>query len=80
MAKTPWKPWHEVVALRDDLKSGELPLHMPVGLYEVMTQIGISQEQPPESVPPSRVSASLARRVSESPSHRVGPARQEETR
>jgi hypothetical protein len=28
MAKNPWKSWHEVVALRDDLKSGELPLHM----------------------------------------------------
>jgi hypothetical protein len=26
MAKLPWKPWHEVVQLRDDLKSGELPL------------------------------------------------------
>jgi hypothetical protein len=41
MAKTPWKPWHEVVALRDDLKSGELPLHMfAADLYEVMMQSG----------------------------------------
>jgi hypothetical protein len=28
MAKNPWKSWHDVVALRDDLKSGELPLPM----------------------------------------------------
>ena len=28
MAKLPWKPWHEVVKLRDDLRSGELPMHM----------------------------------------------------
>lgn len=41
MAKNPWKPWHEVVALRDDLKSGELPLHMFVAdLYEVLMQSG----------------------------------------
>jgi hypothetical protein len=41
MAKTPWKPWHEVVALREDLKSGELPLHMfAADLYEVMMQSG----------------------------------------
>lgn len=41
MAKPAWKPWHEVVALRDDLKSGELPLHMfAADLYEVMMQGG----------------------------------------
>jgi hypothetical protein len=41
MAKPVWKPWHEVVALRDDLKSGELPLHMfAADLYEVMMQSG----------------------------------------
>src|SRR5438094_2162459 len=41
MAKLPWKPWHEVVKLRDDLKSGELPLHMfAADLYEVMMQNG----------------------------------------
>lgn len=41
MAKLPWKPWHEVVTLRDDLKSGELPLHMfAADLYEVMMQNG----------------------------------------
>lgn len=41
MAKLPWKPWHEVVRLRDDLRSGELPLHMfAADLYEVMMQRG----------------------------------------
>ena len=41
MAKLPWKPWHEVVRLRDDLKSGELPLHMfAADLYEVMMGSG----------------------------------------
>lgn len=41
MAKLPWKPWHEVVKLRDDLRSGELPLHMfAADLYEVMMQRG----------------------------------------
>lgn len=41
MAKLPWQAWHEVVKLRDDLKSGELPLHMfAADLYEVMMQSG----------------------------------------
>src|SRR5438105_12970542 len=41
MGKHPWKPWHEVVSIRDDLKSGELPLHMfAADLYEVMMQNG----------------------------------------
>ena len=41
MAKLPWKPWHEVVRLRDDLRSGELPLHMfTADLYEVLMQRG----------------------------------------
>jgi len=41
MAKLNWKPWHQVVKLRDDLKSGELPLHMfAADLYEVMMQNG----------------------------------------
>ncbi len=42
MAKLPWTPWHRVVNLRDDLKSGDLPLHMfAADLYEVMMQTGI---------------------------------------
>ena len=41
MAKQPWKAWHEVVKLRDDLKSGDLPMHMfAADLYEVMMQRG----------------------------------------
>jgi hypothetical protein len=41
MPKLPWKPWHEVVALRDDLKSGELSLQMfAADLYEVLMQRG----------------------------------------
>ena len=41
MAKLQWKPWHEVVKLRDDLRSGELPLHMfAADLYEVVMQRG----------------------------------------
>jgi hypothetical protein len=26
MATSPWKPWHQVVQLRDDLKTGKLSL------------------------------------------------------
>lgn len=41
MAKLPWKPWHEVVALRDDLKSGDLSLQMfAADLYEVLMRRG----------------------------------------
>lgn len=41
MAKLPWTKWHEVVKLRADLKSGDLPLHMfAADLYEVMMQNG----------------------------------------
>ncbi len=41
MGKLSWKPWHEVVKLRDDLKTGELPLHMfAADLYEVLMQSG----------------------------------------
>ncbi len=41
MAKLPWTPWHKAVKLREDLKSGELPLHLfAADLYEVMMQRG----------------------------------------
>jgi hypothetical protein len=41
MAKLPWKPWHEVVQLRDDLKTGDLSLQMfAADLYEVLMQRG----------------------------------------
>ena len=39
--KTKWKPWHEVTALRDDLKSGELSMSMfAADLDEVILQKG----------------------------------------
>jgi len=41
MAKKTWTSWHEVVALREDLRTGELPLHMfAADLYEVLMQGG----------------------------------------
>ncbi|MFP4427580.1 MAG: DUF499 domain-containing protein [Spirochaetaceae bacterium] len=41
MAKRSWKSWHEVVSLREELKSGELALHMfAADLYEVLLQRG----------------------------------------
>lgn len=37
MNKLPWTPWHQVVGLRDDLKSGELSLAMfAADLYDVI--------------------------------------------
>ena len=39
MAKLAWKPWHKVVELREDLKTGELPIHIfAADLYEVVMQ------------------------------------------
>ena len=36
-----WKPWHEVVELRDDLRTGELPLAVfAADLYDVVMQKG----------------------------------------
>lgn len=41
MAKLPWTPWHQAVTIRDELKTGELPLHMfAADLYEVLMQGG----------------------------------------
>lgn len=41
MSKLPWKPWHEVVKLRDDLRSDDLPLHLfAADLYDVAMQRG----------------------------------------
>lgn len=40
-AYLPWTPWHKVLTLRDDLRSGELPMHMfAADLYEVLIQSG----------------------------------------
>ena len=39
--KTAWKPWHKVVALRDDLRTGELSLAVfAADLYDVVAQKG----------------------------------------
>lgn len=39
--KLPWNPWHEVVTLRENLRSGDLPMHMfAADLYEVVMQNG----------------------------------------
>jgi hypothetical protein len=41
MPRPSWGPWHNVIRLRDDLRSGELPLHMfAADLYEVLMQSG----------------------------------------
>lgn len=41
MPKTPWTPWHQVVTLRDDLKSGALALsEFAADLYDVALQRG----------------------------------------
>jgi hypothetical protein len=41
MAKNPWKSWHEVVEVRADLKSGELPMSsFAADLYDVMMRRG----------------------------------------
>ena len=41
MTKLAWKPWHQVVSLRDDLRTGDLSLNQfAADLYEVMMQRG----------------------------------------
>ena len=51
MTKLAWKPWHQVVQLRDDLKTGDLSLNQfAADLYEVMMQRGerLIYEKPAE--------------------------------
>jgi len=41
MPTLPWTPWHKVVKVREDLRSGELPLHLfAADLYDVLMQNG----------------------------------------
>ena len=41
MAKPSWTPWHQVVTLRDDLKTGQLALNeFAADLYDVALQRG----------------------------------------
>jgi hypothetical protein len=49
MSKSVWTPWHKVVALRDDLRTGELSLAVfAADLYDVVMQRGLRPvyEQP----------------------------------
>jgi len=51
MSKLAWKPWHQVVQLRDDLRTGDLSLNQfAADLYEVMMQRGerLIYEKPAE--------------------------------
>lgn len=42
MVQPAWKPWHQVVQLRDDLKTGELSLAIfAADLYDVIMQKGM---------------------------------------
>ncbi len=48
MSDLPWTPWHEVVKLREDLKSGELSLAaFAADLYEVTMERGRRVYQEP---------------------------------
>ncbi len=41
MSKVPWKPWHEVVKLREDVRTGELALNeFAADLYDVALRSG----------------------------------------
>jgi hypothetical protein len=49
MAKLPWKPWHKVVSLRDDVKTGELSLAtFAADLYDVVMNRAKPVYQKPE--------------------------------
>ena len=49
MTKLAWTPWHKVVKIRPDLKSGELPLNIfAAGLYDVATGVAKPIYQLPE--------------------------------
>ncbi len=42
MPKLNQTPWHKVVTLRDDLRTGELPLHIfAADLYDVFMERGL---------------------------------------
>ena len=54
MAKLPWTPWHEVVTLRDDLKTGELSLQMFVSISPRHTVVRRGLEVEPTDHPDLR--------------------------
>ena len=44
MSKLPWKPWHQVVQLRPDVRTGELSLsQFAADLYDVIMDRGSSR-------------------------------------
>ena len=48
MTKLPWKPWHQVVQLRPDLLSGDLPMaQFAADLYDVVMDRGTSVYRTP---------------------------------
>jgi hypothetical protein len=48
MSKLPWKPWHEVVTLRPDVRSGELSLsQFAADLYDVTMDRGVKVYRDP---------------------------------
>src|SRR2546423_5604233 len=49
MGKLPWKPWHKVASLRDDVKTGELSLAtFAADLYDVVMNRAKPVYQKPE--------------------------------
>jgi uncharacterized protein len=51
MSKLPWTPWHKVVKIRDDLKSGELSLAVfAADLYDVTMKRARPVYQDPREV------------------------------
>jgi hypothetical protein len=41
MSKLPWTPWHKVVQLRDDIRSGELSMAIfAADLHDVVIPLG----------------------------------------
>ena len=56
MAKSAWKPWHEVVKLRDDVRTGELSL---ATFAADLDQVVMGEAKPVYQDPKEKVSKSL---------------------
>jgi predicted AAA+ superfamily ATPase len=49
MSKLPWKPWHQVVELRPDVRTGELSLsQFAADLYDVIMDKGAAVYRTPD--------------------------------
>ena len=57
MAKQPWMSWHEVVTLRDDLKSGELPPRSPTPVLKLSGPTSMEREYATQTIALERVKA-----------------------